>query len=60
MDVKTFPDGPGLYSSNPYFEGGDDYKGPYTEPGRASSTRSRSTATTITIKMAKPFPDMAY
>ena len=41
---KTFPNGPGLYYSNPYFLGGDKYKGPYTEKdpnceqaGRAST-----------------------
>src|SRR3954469_655355 len=31
MDAKTFPNGPGLYYSNPYFLGGEDYKGPYTD-----------------------------
>ena len=37
LDGKTFPNGPGLYYSNPYFLGGEDYKGPYT--GRTSSSR---------------------
>ena len=32
LDGKTFPNGPGLYYSNPYFLGGEDYKGPYTRP----------------------------
>ena len=44
MDGKTFPNGPGLYYSNPYFLGGEDYKGPYTTPTRRRR-RSRSTAT---------------
>ena len=59
MDGKTFPNGPGLYYSNPYFLGGDTYKGPYTDPD-AEQQASRSTATTITIKMSKPFPDIPY
>ena len=33
MDGKTFPNGPGLSYSNAFFLGGEDYKGPYTDPG---------------------------
>ena len=47
MDGKTFPNGPGLSYSNAYFLGGEDYKGPYTDPGGTTpSRRSPSTATT--------------
>ena len=46
MDGKTFPNGPGLSYSNAYFLGGEDYKGPYTDPGGSTpSRRSPSTAT---------------
>ena len=59
MDAKTFPTGPGLYYSNAYFLGGDDYKGPYTDPG-AKHKAITVDGNTITIKMAKPFPDLPY
>ena len=32
MDLETFPESPGFYSQE-YFEGGADFKGPYTDPG---------------------------
>jgi peptide/nickel transport system substrate-binding protein len=59
MDGKTFPNGPGLYYSNPYFLGGEDYKGPYTAPD-ATQQAVTVDGNTITVKMAKPFPDFPY
>ena len=59
MDGKTFPNGPGLYYSNPYFLGGEDYKGPYTAP-EAEQQAVSVDGNTVTIKMAKPFPDFPY
>ena len=59
MDGKTFPNGPGLYYSNPYFLGGEDYKGPYTTPDAEQQAVSVE-GNTVTIKMAKPFPDFPY
>jgi peptide/nickel transport system substrate-binding protein len=59
MDSKTFVNGPGLYYSNPYFLGGEDYKGPYTDPD-AQQQAVTVDGNTITVKMAKPFPDFPY
>jgi peptide/nickel transport system substrate-binding protein len=59
MDEKTFQNGPGLYYSNPYFLGGDTYKGPYTDPGATQQAVSVE-GNTITVKMSKPFPDFPY
>ena len=59
MDDKTFPNGPGLYYSNPYFLGGDTYKGPYTDPNGEQQAVSVD-GNTVTIKMRKPFPDFPY
>lgn len=59
MDAKTFPNGPGLYYSNPYFLGGDEYKGPYT--GKSDTSEAVSVeGNEITVKMSKPFPDFPY
>ncbi len=56
FDRATFPEGPSY--SNDYFKDGDTYKGPY------SSGKSYNGVTvdgnTLTIEMAKPFPDMPY
>ena len=59
MDGKTFPNGPGLYYSNPYFLGGDTYKGPYTDPNGQQQAVSVD-GNNIIIKMSKPFPDFPY
>ena len=59
MDEKTFVNGPGLYYSNPYFLGGDTYKGPYTDPDAEQQAVSVD-GNTITVKMSKPFPDFPY
>src|SRR5689334_22128610 len=58
MDLDTFPESPGFYSQE-YFEGGADYKGPYTGKGAELDSISVD-GSTITIKMSKPFPDMPY
>ncbi len=60
LDGKTFPNGPGLYYSNPYFLGGEDYKGPYTDPGDDAQQAVTVDGNNITVKMAKPFPDFPY
>lgn len=62
MDAKTFPNGPGLYYSNPYFLGGDTYKGPYTEndPTGEKQEAVSVDGNDITIKMSQPFPDFPY
>ena len=62
MDTKTFPEGPGLYYSNPYFLGGDDYRGPYTEkdPKCEEQEAISVDGDTVTVKMSKPFPDFDY
>ena len=45
FDADTFATGPGTSYSKPYFEGGEEYNGPYAER-RRTSRASRSTATT--------------
>jgi len=62
LDAKTFPNGPGLYYSNPYFLGGDTYKGPYTakDPDCKQQKAISVDGNTITVKMSKPFPDFPY
>jgi peptide/nickel transport system substrate-binding protein len=62
LDAKTFPNGPGLYYSNPYFLGGDTYKGPYTEkdPNCDKQKAISVSGNDITVKMSKPFPDFPY
>jgi peptide/nickel transport system substrate-binding protein len=62
MDAATFPTGACQYYSNPYFKGGSSYKGPYTsheKPGTIFKA-IKVNGNTITINMAKPFPDMPY
>ena len=58
MDLETFPESPGFFSHE-YFEGGADYKGPYTGKG-AQLDSIAVEGSTITITMSKPFPDMPY
>ena len=56
FDRKTFPDGAAF--SNDYFLDGDNYAGPY-----ASGTKYDGVVVhgdTLTLKMARPFPDMPY
>jgi len=62
MDAKTFPNGPGLTYSNPYFLGGDKYKGPYTgnDPNGTKQQAVSVDGNTVTIKMSQPFPDFPY
>jgi peptide/nickel transport system substrate-binding protein len=58
MDTTTFPESPGAYSID-YYKGGADYKGPYTGNG-AQLDSITTEGNTVTITMAKPFPDMPY
>jgi peptide/nickel transport system substrate-binding protein len=59
MDSATFPTGACPYYSNVYFKGGSSYKGMYTDPG-SKFKGIKVSGDTITINMAKPFPDMPY
>src|SRR5215475_7097264 len=62
MDAATFPTGACQYYSNVYYKGGSTYKGPYTsheKPGTIFKA-IKVNGNTITISMAKPFPDMPY
>jgi peptide/nickel transport system substrate-binding protein len=56
FDRATFPGGANY--SNQYFLDGDTYKGPYKSPGDYKGVTIKGN--TITIKMARPFPDMPY
>jgi peptide/nickel transport system substrate-binding protein len=57
FDRETFINGANY--SNQYFLDGDTYKGPYKSPG-VDYKGVIVKGNTITIKMAKPFPDMPY
>ncbi|GAA2129846.1 ABC transporter substrate-binding protein [Nocardioides bigeumensis] len=60
LDAATLP-GPGTAYSTPYFLGGDEYGGPYTDKGKAyDGVTFDDEASTVTIKMSRPFPDMDY
>ena len=59
MDSDAFPAGPGTEYSQTYFSGAGEYKGPYTDKGKKWDGVSVS-GKDLTIKMAKPFPDMDY
>jgi len=56
FDRKAFPTGAPY--SNQYFLNGETYKGPYSGSGKSGAVTVDGN--TITIKMAKPFPDMPY
>ncbi|MGZ4492245.1 MAG: ABC transporter substrate-binding protein [Nocardioidaceae bacterium] len=56
FDRATFPEGPAY--SNDYFLDGDSYKGPYKSGDGYKGVTVKGN--TLTIKMAKPFPDMPY
>lgn len=62
LDSEAFPSGPGTEYSKTYFEGAADYKGPYTgkDPKCEGWSGISVSGQDITIKMAKPFPDMDY
>ncbi len=59
MDAATFPTGACQSYANVYYKGGADYKGPYTAPHQKFHG-IQVHGNTITILMAKPFPDMPY
>jgi peptide/nickel transport system substrate-binding protein len=59
MDSETFPAGPGTEYSQTYFWQAGKYNGPYTDKGKKWDGVTVD-GQDITIKMAKPFPDMDY
>jgi peptide/nickel transport system substrate-binding protein len=60
LDATTLP-GPGTAYSTPYFLGGEDYQGPYTDKGKAfEGVTFDNDANTVTISMSRPYPDMDY
>jgi len=58
FDADNFPTGPGTAYSNPYFLGGEKYTGPYS--GSKDFEGVSVEGSTLTLKMAKPFPEMDY
>ncbi len=62
MDSTVFPAGPGTEYSQTYFEGAGEYEGPYTgkDPNCENWGGTEVNGQDITIKMAKPFPDMDW
>jgi peptide/nickel transport system substrate-binding protein len=59
FDGDAFATGPGTSYSKPYFEGGEDYNGPYASknaefPGLVVDGNE------ITMKFSTPFPEMDY
>lgn len=62
LDSEAFPSGPGTEYSVHYFEGAEDYKGPYTgkDPNCENWDGVEVNGQDVTIKMATPFPDMDY
>ena len=58
LDLETFPESPGGYGVE-YYEGAAEYDGPYTGQG-AQLDSIAVDGNTLTISMAKPFPDMPY
>jgi peptide/nickel transport system substrate-binding protein len=62
LDSEAFPAGPGTLYSKTYFEGAEDYDGPYTgdDPDCDDYDGISVDGQDVTISMAKPFPDMDY
>lgn len=58
FDATNFPTGPGTSYSNPYFLGGDKYKGPYE--GSENFPAITTEGNDIILKMGTPFPEMDY
>jgi peptide/nickel transport system substrate-binding protein len=56
FDRAAFPDGP--TTSNAYFLDGNTYQGPYRTPGRYPGIGV--SGRTLTLRMARPFPDLPY
>lgn len=63
FDSDTFPSGPGTEYTEHFFEGAEEYDGPYSDPQAAESFEGitfDNDARTVTIKMSTTFPDMDY
>ncbi len=62
LDSEAFPSGAGTEYSKTYFADAADYEGPYTgkDPNCDKYQGITVDGQDITIKMAKPFPDMDY
>ncbi len=59
LDSATFPGGPGSAYSTAYFQGAEDYAGPYSDPD-AEYDGIVVHGNDVTIKMSRPFPDMDW
>jgi len=59
MDAATFPTGACQSYANVFYKGGAAYRGPYTAPQQKFHGITVH-GNTITVAMAKPFPDMSY
>ena len=59
FDGDTFATGPGTSYSKPYFEGGEDYNGPYASPD-AEFPGVTVEGNDIIMKFSTPFPEMDY
>ena len=58
FDADAFATGPGTAYSKPFFEGGNDYGGPYADGEDFPAVTVEGND--IILKMAKPFPEMDY
>ena len=58
FDADNFSTGPGTAYSKPYFEGGEDYNGPYVDGDNfpAITTEGQD----LILKFSQPFPEMDY
>ncbi|WP_082563548.1 MULTISPECIES: ABC transporter substrate-binding protein [unclassified Nocardioides] len=60
FDGDTFATGPGTSYSKPFFEGGEDYNGPYAKGAPADFPGVEVDGNKIVLHMAKPFPEMDF
>ncbi len=58
LDGDAFATGPGTAYSKPFFDGGNDYNGPYEDGPDFPAVTTEGND--IILKMAKPFPEMDY
>jgi len=58
FDADAFATGPGTSYSKPYFEGGEEYGGPYADGPDFPAVTTEGND--IILKMGTPFPEMDY